>query len=365
MRISLQGHGDPIPESAFPAPGEDVNVPSKSFLLEDGVPYVKAADVADGFTHFEVWCVGACGGRGGDRLGVTGSGGYNLWGGGGGGGGMHRVAGLLADLPDSSPVVVGQAGADADPIGPLETYELITVDGAGHVVFPISTYPNPDYVEPPPGDDGGASSFNGTTCRASGGKGGLAPSPDVFRDFLTPQHDSEPPGTTFDPGPEYAREIGAGADVGTGGEGGCGDRTTAGGGAPGGWGAYPDVPPSAIPFTPKVYTEAGNGSWNGSIGKGGGGSHGGKIWIFSLDGGVHYQHAWWIAGNGGKGSFSFANPSVFGDGQRAVLHSSSFSKVVIPGGGGGAKANRTLKYGSRASGFSPNGCVFLRLYKIS
>jgi hypothetical protein len=351
MRISLAGQGDPIPEVALPAPGEDPDFFSLSFQLEDGVDFVKAPYVEQGYTHFEVWCVGAVGGRGGDLIDVDAFGGRNFWGGGGGGGGLHRVAGLLADLPDNCPVVVGQAGADGDPIDELQPYELITVDGAGHVVFPISTYPNPDYVDLPTGGDGGASSFNGTTCHASGGKGGAAPTPDIFRDFLTAQHDFEPPGTTFTPTAEYAREIGDDANAGSGGEGGCGNRSAAGGGAAGGVG--------------HLFGEAANGTWDGSIGKGGGGGRGGFLFVLPTGDGIHYTTIFHVAGNGGKGSFSFANISVFGDGQRAFVESESSGKATVPGAGGGAKANKLLKYGSRAPGFNPNGVVFIRLYKLT
>src|SRR3954468_2695321 len=99
-----------------------------------------------GYTHFDVICIGAGGGTGGgvDTL-NTGTKVRNR-GGAGGGGGFHRVHGLLSALPNSCPIVVGAGGAP----GVDDTTPQFTTNGA----------------------DGGASSFNTTTCRASGGKGG-------------------------------------------------------------------------------------------------------------------------------------------------------------------------------------------------
>ena len=70
------------------------------------------------------------------------------YGGAGGGGGFHRVRGLLSALPAICPVVVGAGGALGTEM---------------HGSNPARTTN---------GGDGGASSFNATTCRASGGKGG-------------------------------------------------------------------------------------------------------------------------------------------------------------------------------------------------
>jgi hypothetical protein len=38
--------------------------------------------------------------------------------------------------------------------------------------------------------------------------------------------------------------------------------------------------------------------------------------------------------------------------------------LVIPGGGGGAKADKKLKFGSKAVGFDPNGLCMIRIYKV-
>ena len=100
-----------------------------------------------GYTHFDVICIGGGGGMGGGidtaNTGTT----IRSYGGAGGGGGFHRVRGLLSALPASCPVVVGVGGAL----------------GTEHASDPNLTTN---------GGDGGASTFNATTCRASGGQGG-------------------------------------------------------------------------------------------------------------------------------------------------------------------------------------------------
>jgi hypothetical protein len=387
MRVSLEGHGDLIPETAFPAPGEDANVPSKSFLLEDGVPYEKAADVTDGFTHFEVWCVGAVGGHGG-LYSTSYAGDIEISGGAGGGGGLHRVAGLLEDLPDSCPVVVGQAGEDGEDFTTLLPRELVNVDGSGDVIFPVTTDPNPDYVDPPSGTDGGASSFNGTTCRASGGKRGEPPVAEEFHDWYTVIHDAyaDPANAGILFGapmywttpPDYNYETIHRVMGGLGGEGGCGDQTTPGGGGAGASHHWDGIYNSHGTWGfetmgTRVIENAAKGSWDGSIGKGGGGGLGCVRHVAYESGHMvppvfplYVQ----LAAKGADGSFSFGNPSVFGPGQPGKLPTPSpigwtDTNPILPGSGGGAKAHKTLKYGSRAPGFNPNGCVFIRLYKIS
>lgn len=79
-----------------------------------------------------------------------------------------------------------------------------------------------------------------------------------------------------------------------------------------------------------------------------------------------------LASSGGRGSFSYANTSVFGArGVRAVDPSARQSlsvgdppQIVIPGGGGGARAFRSMPFGSHAPGFNPNGIVVIRLTRI-
>ena len=100
-----------------------------------------------GYTHFEVICIGGGGGRGGG-IDTAGTGTLiRSYGGAGGGGGFHQIRGLLSALPDSCSIVVGQGG----------------VPGIEDVSNPAVTTN---------GGNGGVSTFNTNTCRASGGEGG-------------------------------------------------------------------------------------------------------------------------------------------------------------------------------------------------
>lgn len=91
------------------------------------------------------------------------------------------------------------------------------------------------------------------------------------------------------------------------------------------------------------------------------------------------QHPYRGAGNGGRGSFSYADTTVYGPrGTRITVaipignpimggHSGSFPGALVPGGGGGAKANRKkeLLRGSRAVGAGPHGIVIIRLTRVT
>src|SRR5512140_3840869 len=69
------------------------------------------AQIDLGYTHFEVICIGAGGGRGGGiNTNNTGTS-LRSYGGEGGGGGYHRVRGLLSALPPTCPVAVGSPGS--------------------------------------------------------------------------------------------------------------------------------------------------------------------------------------------------------------------------------------------------------------
>jgi len=115
-------------------------------VLEDGVPFIPADWINQGFSHFDVICIGGGGGHGGGVDTANTGTQVRNYGGEGGGGGFQRVQGMLSALPSSCPVVVGDAGSD----GTTVSTGTATTDGT----------------------DGTYSSFNGTTCRASGGKGG-------------------------------------------------------------------------------------------------------------------------------------------------------------------------------------------------
>lgn len=300
MRVLLSGEGAPIPKEALPDPGTS-DVPSLAFFLPGGGAFHKADYVEQGYTHYEAWCVGGCGGRGGDLLDQYGQ--IFSYGGAGGGGGLHKVLGLLSDLPDSCPVVVGSAGGN--------------------------------------GADGGASSFNGATCQASGGTAGfpsLAATAATYKKYL--------------PG-------------GNGGQGGSGGRVLAGGGANGETTtAGPEsgsIPSYKASF---VRTPAKDGTWDGIIGKGGGGGRGGKYGV--VGGNISFtEYDFEESGSGGKGSFAFVDTSVYGPGENmSNVLLSGWSRMIFPGGGGGAMINKLMGYGSRVTSFNPNGAVYIRLLKI-
>lgn len=205
MRLALSGYGGPTSPMVL--------------SLQNGVPFVKADYVAQGFTNYTVYCIGASGGRGGDARYENAN--ANLWrfyyGGGGGGGGLHKVSGLLSSLPASCPVVVGTKGADGANGG---TNPAASTDGS----------------------DGGASSFNTNTAKASGGKGGKR----VFSVTLTES---------------------SGAN---GGVGGIGGTTVAGGGVAGGVAGTLDSSGNmSVANSPGAV-----GTFNGITGSGGGGGAG-------------------------------------------------------------------------------------------
>lgn len=69
MRLELGGHEGPIPNIALPDLKLSVDMPIQSLVLVDGSNFEKAGWVTLGYTHYEVWCVGAAGGMGGEAAG--------------------------------------------------------------------------------------------------------------------------------------------------------------------------------------------------------------------------------------------------------------------------------------------------------
>ena len=342
MRVELAGLGDPIPTVALPDPNLDDALPPQSFVLPNGSNFVKTDYVGLGYTHYEAICIGAAGGRGGGNqfaLNILAGSMTRSHGGGGGGGGLHRVVGLLSELPVICPVVVGQVGANG-------------VDGNGHWPYnPVGSPPyppNPSYIASQNGQDGGASTFNGDTCRASGGKGGSKTPIDMS--YGSPYWEAE----GMIPG-------------GNGGEGGTGNRIIAGGGADGALSVlqFHVDPGGATVYDGANLTPAIDGIWDGIIGEGGGGGRGGMYRNHNAHAGQPPHPSQMItedASSGGQGSFSFADTSVFGNrGNRSA--DPYWGKPIVPGSGGGAKEG-LLKYGSYATGFSPNGLVYIRITKI-
>lgn len=231
-----------------------------------------ASYIDQGYTHFDVICIGAGGGTGGGI--DTANTGTQLksWGGAGGGGGYQRVRGLLSALPSSCPVVVGVGG------GP----------GTSHASNPASTTD---------GVDGGFSTFNTNTCRASGGKGGKRVQSNS-NTVTTQAH---------------------------GGDGGAGNRTTAGGGALGGQAGTPALPGPGVAGTPGA-----DGTFAYDLGTGGGGGAGGvgKYGGTTLNNGTP----------GGRGSYNPGDLSVYGPAGAIAQDPTTFAFDVVPGGASGAKA---------------------------
>ena len=348
-QFELGGHEGPIPNIALPDPKLSADMPVQSLVLLDGSTFEKGDWVALGYTHYEVWCVGAAGGRGAEggdpqirdlnapesvpmpdwmwenmiRAQIN----YYTWagmtvfpvysfstvpghtgevvvtydtprqaaikylefgnpdhltqishhhdpfvtndsvapivGGAGGGGGLHVVSGELAELPDSVPIVVGLPGSDAPPgqiispdpydvylqasTRPLSSFTTSAGFDADDETLRQNNYDTyyftntwPEIGDPArplllpgqPGGDGGASAF-GDICMASGGKGG---------------------------GPALVWIEGHRMFAAHGGEGGVGGRMVAGGGALG---------------STDSSRSGKDGTWDGTIGQGGGGGRGG------------------------------------------------------------------------------------------
>lgn len=423
-RFELGGKGDPIPLEALPDAFTTDAAPLL-LRLEDGVDFIPAVYTSFGFTHYEAWCIGASGGRGGEARekalftitykfetvpsslwnsfievnryyygdevfvgnGTPGYpyGGYMpireyvellypehqyqvqtysapvlkdpiAWGGGAGGGGLHVTSGRLEDLPEAVPVYVGQVGADGNLGHKLSSGSAIP-NPLAYLANPIPPaggpfwnwqarypLPNPSFLPPQAGADGGVSSF-GDVCVASGGKGGRSAVKWVSGQLIID---------------------------GVGGEGGIGGQSAAGGGALGG----------------TTEADAPDGTWDGEIGQGGGGGRGGafssEFFWDALNQTWHGRGEKRNPGNGGQGSFSYADTSVFGARQRkqppitvsgepSLMHTGvvltpgdsapPITYSVLPGSGGGARA-KGLPFGSYAVTYSPNGLVLLRLYKV-
>jgi len=362
MRIELGGQGSPIPPEALPdGLGADGLLPPITLTFNSADEFDKNVWTSFGYEIFTVMVVGAAGGRGSFAWYMLGGGWYappNIftYGGAGGGGGMHIVSGLLADLDDISEISVGQAGADAADAWP------------GYSAYPIS-YNHHGIDVGDPGEDGGYSSFGGTVARASGGKGGEVSGVVI----------SSSPWTSWRPGGE-------------GGDGGIGDSITPGGGASGGrntlitpgTGGWPG---GTMPVWDSSDGEQGFFDIATGIGEGGGGGVG-----FTGGGFGSGQDAAWITDtdtggfqilsvhdvdetDGGRGNFNYSDSSKHGARQNKLTRNISnhadptdinpYSRwdypQTLPGGGGGARPTPLAKYGSYATGYSPNGVVIVRV----
>lgn len=250
-----------------------------------------------GYTHFDVICIGAGGGRGGGidtaNTGTL----VRNYGGAGGGGGFHRVRGLLSALSDLCPVVVGVGG----------------VLGTEHASNPALTTN---------GTDGGYSSFNNTTCRASGGKGGKR----AQSNSVTVTTDAD------------------------GGDGGLGNRIIAGGGAVGGQAGTPSATGPGI-----LGTNGTDGTFFQNIGAGGGGGAGGVGKYGS--GGITCN----AATSGGRGSYNPGDTSVYGPSGAPSNDPNSGAVNTFPGSASGAKASPLNGLPTVYGKSTDSGIVIIRL----
>lgn len=311
----------PIDPNPDPPPPEDFVPPDPMFLvLENGVPFHKADYQALGYNRFDVMCIGGAGGRAGgyyESIPYTAhpAGGPDptymtlirtAYGGGGGGGGLHRIKGRLSLLPASCAVVVGAAGADG---------AFNTTTGPAHDAFEGTGWMN-SYPSIPTGGNGGASSFGGVICKASGGLGG-----------------------TNGPG-----------------AGGVGNTVIAGGG-----GSY-----------------ATDGTWDGVIGKGGCGGNGGFFRTSGSYPSYNVATAgskgsYSISDPSTSGAGGDAGPPAGFDYQRLQFNGSSTDVIndhldissFEPGAGGGAKpywiSGENRQYGSKAESEPGTGLVVIGL----
>lgn len=470
-RVEFDGKGVPIPSIALPPIGGDDDLPATVLTFTESTTFAVQQYRELGFTHFDVSCVGAAGGRGGDaqanlfyvienfwrpvpqdvwnlyieylRLyyqfyGLAGDPAPNQeaynpnhlmlfydhremlmrpsyagFGGGGGGGGLHKVSGALAGLPDEIPITVGKAGADAadgqiripgaftpimstpeappsSPIGDpkfgnggsQQWFDMGNRDSLGFPsgrAWDIRKYlrdytmnPAPianSFVPPVSGQDGGASIFGDGIAQASGGRGGEA-------------------GRVYTGAPTQTGFV----LKGNGGDGGVGGSSAPGGGGAG---------------STSHTANGADGYWHPEVGIGAGGGGGKGGWdnssLFGSDRVNSAPLEIIPATAGGQGSYSYADASVYGT--RQFRQPASFMRTdesgskpypfpqaynyflgfpgpgktgvvvqvpvvdennkLIPGGGGGARPDKNLKYGSRALGFSPDGVVVLRLTRIT
>lgn len=270
-----------------------------------------------GYTRFDVICIGAAGGPGGGVNQPYNSANFvygysNLsFGGAGGGGGSQRAKGYLGALPDSAPIVVGAGGA---PGG------VYTTDGPSGIA---AGTPPPGITD---GGDGGASSFNGTTCRASGGKGGKK------------VNTLEPPNVTPNPFTNMTNNGGAG---------GIGGTTVAGGGGAGGVAIQLSAPnnPAVAPAP---------GAWDPvtMIGSGGGGAAGGWDYKNAATTSTNRQ----VAQNGAGGAFNATDLAQYSPGSNAANQTVTTTvSAPVPGYSGGAKAQALNGLGTTYGDSGPLG----------
>jgi hypothetical protein len=89
-----------------------------------------------------------------------------------------------------------------------------------------------------------------------------------------------------------------------------------------------------------------------------------REWWTGAQWGPYYYYVF-EATDGGRGSFSHADPSKHG--QREIAQNILGSQVpmpIDPGDGGGARPLPLSKYGAAMAGYSPNGVVIVKVFKL-
>lgn len=413
MRVHLAGKGDPISTVALPLL-VSAETP-QSFLLEDGVPFEKADWVEIGYTDFEVWCIGAAGGKGGNDGGKEISWYYT------GDANFHRQLLQYQPVYEVAPPDIWEQVLemyDTNARNSGVTYyiynneqvtprQLAELQNPSHLLQ-VTFYVDPFVTEVPrtggAGGGGGLQYVSGLlddlpdSVPVTVGKAGsdspagqlavnadLDPVasysvnfppdwyhryPSVYPLFPPPQPGQDGGFSSFGDicqasggkggQPHTIWEDGVKVVSAKGGDGGIGGQIEAGGGGSGGLGVDWD---GTVGHN-GISVPGSDGSWDGSIGQGGGGGGGGTFvppnWPSFPDPTVIQ------AAPGGKGSFSFSDTTMYGpqqDRQPYKTGPGTTPVLILPGGGGGARI-KGQGFGSKAPGYSADGIAYIRLSRI-
>jgi hypothetical protein len=136
-RVEFEGIGDPIPSIALPPFGGDNNLPPTVLTFTDNADFPIAQYRDLGFTHFEVWCVGAAGGRGGDASNAVPSNGYD-----------EVMRPVPQDIWDTYKNTLRGFDAALTPPKNFDTDYYMTIQIPGNPNYPPGGVPGQDYGWP-------------------------------------------------------------------------------------------------------------------------------------------------------------------------------------------------------------------------
>jgi hypothetical protein len=427
MRVYFKGEGQPNPELVFPDPGMGGDSVTLILNLTDGVPFLPQTYIDLGYTHYEVWCVGGSGGRGGHLFS-----GYQFY--------AQRVLTAMDSTMWAINLRIASFWASRldPPYGPYSPpneaglYAYVQANNPGHTAY-VATFLGAYLSEM--SNAGGGGGGGGGSHRHSGllltlpdevevvvGQAGIdsgvgqtdvngvvTPIPEAMQDiwdsgnaqyeldsdamrewqnsYPEPRDSFAPPQPGGDGGyssfngdmcqasggkggkPVKSWVSGSLVVDGAGGEGGIGNRATPGGGAAG---------------STADNINGQQGTWNGTIGSGGGGGRGGHMLPrIGHEGMPDYTPPRPLAGtDGGRGAYSFEDTTLYGARQPAVpfpvrnqtydyytgeldTDTTTMTSVAFTGGGGGgARPYGQVPYGGRAVGSNPEGVVLIRIFRI-